>query len=340
MHTGLPVGPMDGVDSQDFEQRVVAYAQDVSLLLTENPWAFWTKEFWTYGYWARRDSELRKILARIYSLLDEIRRLSHVADGINETDRRRIQQLLAPAPATLTLDAALEIFDGLDRIVIEVGDAQNVCAAIEREHLWSQGSTTWLTWDRMYGESIPEAVAAYSAGQPVPRQQLDAARHRLLSFRRARSDDYQVHRARQTMRARNLSILAALLLPLVVAFAWLLAANEINDVSGRGVGLIAVVGSLGAVMSGTIRARDRLVRGSDLRAFRSGLLAQVLIGAGSSLVLFVVLASGIIGAAGTDSLVGKAAVGFAAGFSEPFWLKTVERVAKMGEESTASNAVP
>lgn len=336
MHAGLPVGAMAGSDSQDFEQLVISYAQQLSLLLTENPWAFWTKAFWAYGHWARRDSELRKILARIYGLLDEIQRLYRTTDGITETDRRRIQQLVAIAPATLTLDAALEVFDGLDRIVIEIGDARYICDAIEREHLWSQGSTTWLTWDRMYGASIPEAVETFTLGLPVPAPQLDAARNRLLSFRRARSDDYRVHRARQKMRARNLSILAALLLPLVIAFCWLLAAIEIRGVSGWGVGLVAVVGALGSVMSGTIRARDRLVRGSDLRAFRSGLLAQVLIGAGSSLVIFLVLASGMLDIAGTDSLVGKAAVGFAAGFSEPLFLKTVERVAKMGEESAGS----
>jgi hypothetical protein len=68
-----------------------------------------------------------------------------------------------------------------------------------------------------------------------------------------------------------------------------------------------------------------------LRAFRAGLVAQLLIGAGSSLVLFLVLASPIL--VGTDSLEGKAAFGFAAGFSEPFFLKTVERVVKMGEDS-------
>jgi hypothetical protein len=48
--------------------------------------------------------------------------------------------------------------------------------------------------------------------------------------------------------------------------------------------------------------------------------------------LFLVLASPILGISGTDSLEGKAAFGFAAGFSEPFFLKIVERVAKMGED--------
>ena len=333
MHVGLPVDTTADCDSQSLEHRLVSYSHQLSVLLTENPWAFWTKKFWTYGHWARRDSELQKVLARIYALLDEMLRLRRSEEGILETDQKRIQQLLVPAPAALTLDAAIELFDALDRIVMENGDARCICSGIEREHLWSQGSTTWLTWDRMYGALIPEAVEMYSSGQPVPRAQLDSARNRLLSFRRARSDDYQVHRARQKMRAKNLRILAALLLPLVIAFGWLLGTNDTGGLSPSGVGLVAVVGALGSVMSGTIRARDKLVRGSDLRAFRSGLLAQVFIGAGSSLVLLLLLTSGILAVAGTDSLAGKAALGFVAGFSEPFFLKTVERVARMGGDA-------
>jgi hypothetical protein len=49
--------------------------------------------------------------------------------------------------------------------------------------------------------------------------------------------------------------------------------------------------------------------------------------------MFLLLASSIVGIAGTESLEGKVAFGFVAGFSEPFFLKTVERVAKLGEES-------
>jgi hypothetical protein len=48
----------------------------------------------------------------------------------------------------------------------------------------------------------------------------------------------------------------------------------------------------------------------------------------------LLLGSNILAIAGTDSLAGKAVFGFVAGFSEPFFLKTVETVAKLGEETT------
>lgn len=318
-------------DPQAFEQSVRAYSRQVSVLLTENPWAFWKRGFWTYGHWSRRDPELQKTLARLYGMLDEVLRRQGAA-GIGEADQGRIQHLLECAPASLTLDAALAVVAVLGNIAVEIGDVRYVCAEIQREQLWPKGSTTWLTWDRMYGTEVPDAVKTHNAGQTVPDEQLAAARDRLLAFREARSNDYQVHRARQRMRAKNLGFLAALLTPLVAAFGWLLAALAVGGASPWEVGLVAVVGSLGALMSGTIRARDKLVRGSDLRAFRAGVLAQVLIGAGSSLFLYLLLVSGILGIAGTDSLEGKAIFGFVAGFSEPVFLKTVERVAKMGEE--------
>jgi hypothetical protein len=332
--------------SQDFERGVSSYAQQLSLLIRENPWAFWKKRWWTYAHWARRDSELQKILARIYGVLHEVLRrhslhegaggsaAGHISmQGIDDADQRRIQYLLNDDPDTLTLDAALELFDALDRIMIEIGDAQYICAEIEGELQWSKGSTTWLTWEAMYDRSIPDAVATFRLGRTVPPEELDAARHRLLSFRLARSDDYQVHRARQKMRAKNLRVLTVLLLPLVVAFAWLLAARNGGNSSAWEVSLVATLGALGSVMSGTIRARDKLVRGSDLRAFRAGLIAQVLLGATSALVLLLLFTSKILDIAGTGSPEGKAALGFVAGFSEPLFLKTVVRVSRMGEES-------
>lgn len=323
----------DAAYPPEFERCVRSYYQQVDGLLRESPWAFWKRGFWTHGHWARRDSELQKILARIGGLLDEALRHHSGADGIDDVDQGRVRQLLALAPASLTLDAALEVHNVLDRILIERGDARYICSEIARELLWAKGSTTWLTWDRMFGTAIPDAVETHNLGRTVPAEQLAAARNRLLAFRGARNNDYQVHRARQKMRAKNLKVLAALLTPLVVALGWLLAARGVGGGSAWGVGLVAVAGALGSLMSGTIRARDKLVRGSDLRAFRAGVLAQVLIGAGSSLFLLLVLASKILSIAGTDSLEGKAVFGFVAGFSEPFFLKTVERVARLGEES-------
>jgi hypothetical protein len=328
--------PIAAVDKNSFKQFVSDYARQLNSLLTGGFWTPWRSAFWTHGHWARRDAELQKILARTYGLLHDILRLDEPGGGrprIAEATQQRIRYLLQDDAPALTLDAAIERFDALDRLVIEIGDARYVCSKIEGDRQWKKGSTTWLTWEAIYGPGTPAALETYRRGAKVPDDQLAAAQNQLLGFRRARADDYQVHRARQKMRAANLRYLALLLLPLVGLLGWLLARTRAGGLSLEGVGLIASIGALGAVVMGTLRARDRLVRGSDLRTFRAGLLAQVLVGAASAIVVMLVLASGIAHIAGAASLEGKAVVGFVAGFSEPFFLRTIERVAKLGEES-------
>ena len=132
------------------------------------------------------------------------------------------------------------------------------------------------------------------------------------------------------MRARNLQILSALLFPVVVAFGWLTVIA--GEVSAAEVGLVAVSGVFGAIVAGTLKARDRLMRWSDLRAFRAGMVAQVLIGAGSALLLLLVLESGVVSFGAVEAWAAEAMAGFIAGFAEPFVFRTVERVARLGVE--------
>jgi len=356
-------------NSTEFDDCIAGYSRQLGTLLMESPWSVRTQAAWARRdpelqkilarlYGALQEitrlngpreapqasltpaSRNQSVVNRMLAVVPELSGRGILPEtpvsgtaGISGADQHRIQQMLAGAPDTLTLDAAIELFDGLDRILVQIGDAEHVCAEIAGELQWPRGSTTWLTWQAMHGATVPEALKAYHSGKAVPAEQLEAARRQLLSFRTARSDDYQVHRARQKMRARNLHVLAGLLVVIVVVFAWRLAAMNVGGVTARGVWLVAIAGSLGSVMSGTLNARDKLVRGSDLRAFRAGLMAQVLLGSASALVVLLLLASEILEIAGTNTLEGKAVLGFVAGFSEPFFLKTVARVAKLGDES-------
>ncbi|HET7218085.1 MAG TPA: hypothetical protein VFJ02_08550, partial [Vicinamibacterales bacterium] len=74
MSSGFPRDPVALAHPPGFDQRIGSYAQQLSVLLRENPWAFWKKSWWTYAHWARRDSELQKVLARTYGLLHEVLR--------------------------------------------------------------------------------------------------------------------------------------------------------------------------------------------------------------------------------------------------------------------------
>jgi hypothetical protein len=324
MHAGQPV-------AESLVECLVSYSRDLSALIAGSGNA------WSRGSWERKDAELRKIITRLYGATDELLRLE---GAIVEPHAGRIRLLLHTPPRSLTLDLAIEVFDALDRILIEIGDERFVCEEIHGELQWAKGSTTWRTWSGTFGANVPAAVKTYQSGKAVPHEELEAARNELGAFRRARSDDYQVHRSRQRMRARNLHYLAWLLGVMVPIIGWLLASiDQVEETAGEVV-LIGAMGALGAAISGTITARDRLVRGSDLRAFHAGLVAQILMGAGIAFVILLLLKSSLLQIAGVTSLEGRAVVGFVAGFSEPFFLKTIERVAKLGTEPQADTGTP
>lgn len=97
----------------------------------------------------------------------------------------------------------------------------------------------------MFDSKAPAAVRTYQAGRAVQDEELEAARDQLGCFRRARSDDYQVHRSRQKLRAQNLRYLSIVLLPLVAGIAWLLAMIETNIDAARGIALIRSDGRAG-----------------------------------------------------------------------------------------------
>jgi predicted cobalt transporter CbtA len=106
-----------------------------------------------------------------------------------------------------------------------------------------------------------------------------------------------------------------------------------DDASWRSGLLVAVAGALGATLSGALKLRDQLPRIASMRTFWYAFALQVPIGAVAGLFLWIVLESGLVeiaGQQGADWAV-EAAVAFAAGFSEPFVLKTVERITGGGD---------
>jgi hypothetical protein len=320
----------------EFVDVVRRYSTKLAGLLSEPPWAPWNPATWRSARSARTDPELAKVLQRLYGLTDELLRMYCVSPvdvggehwGLSKEEQQRVLDVLATDPAELRLESGLEVFDAFDRLLVEIGDARYICAEVQGELLMSDRATSHVTWRDLFGDDRPAALATYNSGAVPKPDELDAARSMLASLRRVRSDDDQTHRARQRMRARNLKVLSALLLPVVVAFGWLTVIA--GEVSAAQVGLVVVAGVLGGIVAGTFKARDRLVRASDLRAFRAGMVAQVLIGGGSALLVLLMLESGVFSFGEVEAWAAEAMAGFVAGFSEPFVFRTVERVARLG----------
>jgi hypothetical protein len=270
------------------------------------------------------DPELRKNLERLYRAMDDAQRLP-----LDAAARSTLLGLLeAVDPAALNHDASGALMAAIDEVLIAAGDsrllAQLLVAEYDRDRV--DAGNPVVTWSDVFDDRIEASALADPAT-------LELARLRLLALYRTRAMSYGLERTRSMARARRLLLLAPVLLALVAAT---IATLDIlvSGVSWRGGLLAATAGALGATLSGAFKLRDQAPRVSDLRAFWYVFAAQPLVGAAAGLFLLVVLLSGIVSVADSgNAWATRAAVAFVAGFSEPFLLATVGRIAGERKES-------
>lgn len=191
-----------------------------------------------------------------------------------------------------------------------------------------------LHWDELFGPSeLKTLLADYDREQGAFKSSGNRAlaREHLHQLRLERNDVGRHSRARARTRARYLFHLGTILLPLglLLAFTpWFLEA-----VGGISMGLplptmllAFAAGALGSTISGTLRIRQ-VERISEFEGVGSGLVAQVALGAALAVVVLLFLNAGLVSIGGQDSPERWIAIGFAAGFSEPFAIGILEQVA-------------
>ena len=170
---------------------------------------------------------------------------------------------------------------------------------------------------------------------------MSGARNELTGLIYTRNEDYALLRTRQVMKGHTFLAMAPVLLVLTVGLAW--AVVSVSSLGWSEVLLVGFAGALGAVLSGTFKLRDATSHINDLRALRHILVVQSAVGAGFGLLLLLALEAGVFtigNGNGNDAWAQEALVGFVGGFSEPFSLKLVERVAGLAERPTAPPASP
>lgn len=308
----------------EFHRALDARSQEIVELLGRADWRFWNRS-------VPRNAELRKNLGRLRAAIADARRLEREG-RLDEEARTLLGELLKQAP-TRSTDALGEVLEEVDQALIAAGDAAFLCALLELEYERDEqeGGAGVTTWRTLYDGKPLAASVAYARGGIVDQTSLEEARRKLSMLYHARQALYALGRARTGTKAARLAwlapVMAGLALALVIAVD--LAAD---DASWREGLLVAVAGAVGATLSGALKLRDQLPRITSLRTFWSAFALQVPIGAVAGLFLWIVLESGLVEIAepGADWAV-EAAVAFAAGFSEPFVLKTVERIAGGGD---------
>lgn len=311
----------------DLDRRLEARARAILDLLSEAPRR--ERRF-------LRDPELRKNLDRMQTAVRDVQRLRREQVLEEEHEEALVELLLSDEPVDgYNADSLGLLLESVDQLLVEAGDAKLVSALLEIEYARdaAEGGGEIPTWSTLFSDRL-ETSQAFAAGREVD---LTSARRRLSMLLRARHSVYALRRARSTTKARRLLWLAPALGALVVALIGLTAWVG-EDASWREGLLVAVAGAVGATLAAVFKLRDTLPRLGDLRTFWYTFPLQLPLGAVAGLFLWLVLESGFVEVAGGEEWAAAAALAFVAGFSEPFLLKTVERIAggpaEDGDEDT------
>ncbi len=326
---------VSGQSASELEARLLVVSQEVDDAIST------LEQRWRRPF---RDPDTRKYLERISDALSDLTRLL-LTGSFPAEQQRRLLVLLDVAHARLnevTTESVWLLLRDFQLLLIAVGDAEVICGLVAGELQWRKAQTSWLTWDSLFkgDEGKSKALDLYLEGIAIPQNDLESARRKLLSLYRARRNDEEAHRSRASLRGQNLLALTSLLLlllPLFLVFYWYASDPRPSTWT---VVMLPFAGALGAGISGTLKARDRLTREADIRRFRYGLIAQLLVGGAAAVIVVTLMQANLVSigdvSVGPEQVVAQAAFGLLAGFSEPFVLDTIGRAAKLGSSQDAS----
>jgi hypothetical protein len=275
------------------------------------------------------DPELRKALAVIQTHLSETRRLL-ASPRAGATGRnaavRELSSVAQEGPSSLAIDGAWELAGALKRLNLRLGDEAFVASRLEFE--LGRARVHWHGWNAHFDPAeLRELLDAYRSRRPTAAEHAQAV-DRLTFLYLMREEAGRDRRARAALKYQYLMRLAPVLLALLIGLG--VAVNyATNGTFLETILLTACAGALGSTLSGVFKVRDQLVRLDELRGFWPAMRVQPMVGATAGLIVFLILDSGAIelGAGTSGTWSGRGLIAFAAGFSEPFFLGIVQRVA-------------
>jgi hypothetical protein len=363
---GRSAGPARQGPALTPEQLVDRLHAKVMAQLSQRPWSWRQPRSW----FRRTSPELRKVLVSLPEALDELRRLlgrraESNRSTIDEATTARLTTLLSVESSELDLDGAWQLLEGVQLMYLTVGahDRSYVRSLLEVEQgLEGRADSDWeepwpyygwgrARWRQVFPTVAVEDVLAQVTGGSTDGAArardahddqdaaLASASERLQRLFRARVENGRKRRARLALRNRFLWYSLVVLAPLAVALT-VLTHMVGDDLSWSEVVLVAVAGAVGGTVSGTLKLRG-MIRITQFRLVGAGLVVQPFISAVGALFIAFVLLGGLVNPAGTDqagtSWAVVAAYGFIAGFSEPFWLGVVSKIAGAAADDTSDS---
>jgi hypothetical protein len=290
------------------------------------------------GRWTlhgRVDPELRKALGVIQAHLSETRRLLALAKAAaplrDTATLRELTSLVQRDASTLEIDSAWDLAGALKRLNLRLANCEFVGSRLEYEERRAS-ARQWHGWNTHF--DADELVALLKVFSVRTATLADHARavDRLTFLYLQREEAGRDRRARAALKRMYLTRLSPVMLLLLAGFT--LAVNVATGGDIWETLLLALcAGGLGSTVSGIFKVRDQLVRLNELRSFGPAMRVQPLIGACAGLMLFLALQSHAIalGSADSGGWSGLGLLAFVAGFSEPFFLGIVQRVAVVSD---------
>ena len=297
--------------------------------------------------WQRktRSPELAKALGFLQALVAEAARLHALKPASGDSPAReaasqRLRVLLAVDVNRLRIDSAWELVGALKRELLALGDRHYVWTQLEYEAGRDKQPGRWASWSSHFGsdERLVELLELRKNG-PIDDAAQAAAFHGLSTLYLARAEAGRNRRAKAAQKCLYLELLTPLLLVLLAGLAVLASELGGGDIWKK-VLLAGTAGALGATLSGIFKLRDKLVELDDLRSFWPAMKIQPLVGATSGLFVLLILETGAIHLGGDDpgSWATLALFGFVIGFSEPFFLGLVQKVAVLPDAAASKKA--
>jgi hypothetical protein len=245
------------------------------------------------------------------------------------------------APRCTTIDTAWDLYNGLKQQVVRMADAPYLLMLLEHEQRRNTTEGKWHRWDDHFGEKTLDALIRRFRRDPSAAACAEAA-NRLAYLYKQRAEAGRERRARAAEKCRFMTLLAPLLLGLIAAVTVSADLVSHGGAIWREILLAASAGALGSVLAGTLKLRDRLVELDDLRAFGATLRVQPLVGATAGILVLIVLKADLIrlGGDSVSTWAGRAVFAFVAGFSEPFFLRVVDRLAVIPDKASPAQAAP
>jgi hypothetical protein len=288
--------------------------------------------------------EVRTNLTRLATAIDEIQRIAtpvprECARPGARTSRHVLRVyttalikhgLLKPGGAVRRLDVASvrQLLRDLDDLLIEHGDDDYLFSLAEEEYLRSDSDTApAVTWRDEFGRARPAGAKAFREGRGISPREHEAARNQLLALHRAQWDVYNLRRGRAELKGHLMERLSAVMAVILLGFAAAIGLAGSGHI-WLNVFLAASAGALGASLSAAFKMRDTIQKSLQVRAFVPIAVMQPIVGAIAGLFMLLVLESGLLEINTSVQWAARGAMAFLAGFSEPFFLNVVGRIAR------------